>query len=177
MDMLQPVNKPDHPSLSFIQQLYETSFPLRERRDWNQVLSLLSNARMQLAVIEEAGRSIGFAIGWSISGWHFIEHLAIDPAQRGKQYGSRVMQQLIEHGQHHIILEVEPSHDDLARRRILFYERCGFHLVPFPYLQPPYRAGEEPVPMQLMSMPAITRVDELQNIAQAIKTTVYEPFY
>lgn len=175
--MLQEVHEKGHPALSFIQELYESSFPFRERREWQQVLSLLSQAPMRLLVAAEEGTYIGFVIGWHVGSWYFVEHLAIDPTQRGKQYGSRVMEQLIDYGRQRIILEVEPGEDETRQRRIRFYEKLGFHLVTFGYQQPPYRAGEEPVPMQLMSMPAITSASKLDAIAQVIKSTVYEPFY
>jgi ribosomal protein S18 acetylase RimI-like enzyme len=175
--MLQVINDQEHFSLSFVQQLYEATFPLHERREWKDVLRLLSHPPMQMILITDGGADIGFAIGWRIGHWYFLEHLAIDPAQRGKQYGSQVMQELIVYAEKNIILEVEPAHDELALRRIRFYERLGFQLAPFPYLQPPYRQGELPVRMELMSMPPIIRAEEMGEIAQAIKATVYEAFY
>lgn len=177
MHMLQRILEAEHPSLLFIQTLYEHSFPIRERREWQQLLSLLPNSSMQLNVVMDAGAYIGFVIGWTIGNWHFVEHFAIDPALRGKQYGSRVLQLLVEHAQRRLILEVEPAHDATAQRRIHFYERNGFLLAPLPYWQPPYRLGESPIPMQLMSMPAITSAHELADIASTIKATVYEAFY
>lgn len=132
---------------------------------------------MRLMVIVEENTYVGFAIIWNIGSWHFVEHLAIDPEQRGKQYGSQVMNEIIEYGQHRIILEVEPGADDIGKRRIRFYEKLGLQLVAFAYQQPPYRMGEEPLPMQLMSMPAITSASKLGAIAQVIKSTVYTPFY
>jgi len=175
--MLYEVREISHPALGFIQVLYESSFPFRERREWQQMLSLLSHESMRLMVVVEENTYVGFAIVWTIGSWHFVEHLAIDPEQRGKQYGSQVMNDIIEYGQHRIILEVEPGDDETAKRRIRFYEKLGLHPVAFTYQQPPYRLGEESLPMQLMSMPAITSASKLGAIAQVIKTTVYEAFY
>ncbi len=175
--MLYEVEETGHPALPFIQVLYESSFPFRERREWHQVLTLLSQESMRLMVVVEESTYVGFAIVWKIGSWHFVEHLAIDPEQRGKQYGSQVMNEIIDYAQHRIILEVEPGNDEIANRRIRFYEKLGLHLVPFAYQQPPYRLGEEPIPMQLMSMPAIESASKLGGIAQVIKATVYEAFY
>lgn len=175
--MLYEVRETEHPALPYVQELYEASFPFRERREWHQVLSLLSHEAMRLMVLVEESTYVGFVIVWRIGSWHFVEHLAIDPAQRGKQYGSQLMHEIIEYGQHRIILEVEPGDDETARRRIRFYEKLGLHLVAFAYQQPPYRLGELPLPMQLMSMPPITSASKPGGIAEVIKTTVYEAFY
>jgi GNAT superfamily N-acetyltransferase len=174
---LLPISQQQHAAIPFIQQLYEAAFPAPERRAWPQLLTMLPHPGMQLSVIQEAEVPIGFVIAWPLQSWQYIEHLAIDPGQRGRQYGSRLIQQLIEDATGNIILEVEPPHDEMAARRIEFYRRAGFHTIPFPYQQPPYRAGEAPLPMQLMSLLPVTDATEFEKMASAIKTGVYEAWY
>ena len=50
-----------------------------------------------------------------------------------------------------LLLEVELPEEELSRRRIGFYERCGFTLHPYEYLQPPYHAEGEPFPLRIMT--------------------------
>jgi hypothetical protein len=69
------------------------------------------------------------------------------------------------------VLEVEPPEDEIKKRRIAFYERCGFHLSKEEYYQPPYQEGGEPVRLMLMSYPEpITRHDE---VSAALYRDVY----
>jgi ribosomal protein S18 acetylase RimI-like enzyme len=174
---LVPVSMPQHPALPFIRSLYEAAFPVAEHRSWTQLLAMLPHHAMQLSVIQDAATPIGFVIAWSFEQWQYLEHLAIDPLQRGKQYGSRLLKQLIQEADGNILLEVEPPLNDLAQRRIQFYQRAGFHTLPFPYQQPPYRSGGPPLPMQLMSLLPLTDSKAVERMAQAIKTTVYEAWY
>lgn len=174
---LLPVLAPLDPALPFIQHLYETAFPERERRRWPQLLTMLQHSAMQLSIAAEAAIPIGFVIIWTLPQGQYIEHLAIDPRQRGRQYGSRLVQHLITQATGNIILEVEPPQDETARRRIAFYRRAGFHTLPFPYQQPPYRAGEPPLDMELMGLLPITGAADFETIAGAIKTTVYEAWH
>lgn len=174
--MLHHIDTTDHVALPFVQQLYEASFPLAERRDWQQVLRLIGHPPMKVQLIRDHSVDIGFAITWQIGSWQYLEHLAIDPSLRGKQYGSLVMQLVIESSLHRLVLEVEPPTDEISRKRIRFYERNGLILAPFDYTQPPYRKGGAPVPMHLMSMPAIGTREEMSIVANSIQETVYAPF-
>ena len=65
---------------------------------------------------------------------------------------------LLEEKNRPMVLEVEVPEDDLARRRIGFYERHGLVYNDYPYLQPPLRKGNELLPLRLMTKP--TAIDE-----------------
>ncbi|WP_127132661.1 GNAT family N-acetyltransferase [Pseudoflavitalea rhizosphaerae] len=174
---LHVITRPEHPRLPFIRSLYESTFPVEERRDWHQFLQLLQEPAMQLSVILDEGASIGFVTGWKLNSWYYVEHLAIDPSQRGKKYGQKVMQSVLAAGHGRVILEVERAHDKISQRRIGFYERLGFIIVDIDYHQPPYRKGEAALPMLLMSNPAITDEMEAKAIAGNIRASVYERYY
>ena len=49
-----------------------------------------------------------------------------------------------------IILEAEPPTDNIAIRRIGFYERNGFMLYGYDYYQPPYAADRQGIALRLM---------------------------
>lgn len=47
---LHVITRQEHPQLFFIRSLYESTFPVEERRDWHQLLQLLQEPAMQLSV-------------------------------------------------------------------------------------------------------------------------------
>ena len=174
---LRSVKLADDPAMPFISQLYETTFPLAERRLWDQFVRLLEDPAMQLALVEDEGQPIGFVIWWKLDAWHYVEHIAVDPALRGRQYGGKVMKHLIEVSARRLALECEQEHDEDSGRRIKFYERLDFSIMPVDYVQPPYRKGEGTVPMILMSIPLVENPEDAKRIAEKIRYTVYERFY
>ncbi len=173
---LLKITDPQHSLLPFVRDLYESAFPFHERRYWQSVIHSLTCNDMQLFVLEDSG-PVGFVIVWLIEGFCYIEHFAISPSERGKQYGSKVMDELLSRFNQKIILEVEPEHDEDSKRRISFYQKKGLQPIPYAYMQPPYRKGEEQHSMQLMSIPAITDRNQFIELAALIKITVYEQFY
>lgn len=174
--MLVQIRSQADASMLFIQQLYESSFPWHERREWAQVIRLLAHPTMQLLLIRDGLLEVGFAIRWRVGAALYLEHFAVDPSLRGRQYGSRVLQELLLAAPGQLILEVEPPTDEMSERRIAFYERHGLVLAPYSYHQPPYRREEPPVPMRLMSRPAFASETDMAQIARNISQTVYEPF-
>lgn len=174
---LHTISSTDHPQLHFIRDLYESTFPVQERRDWHQLLQLLGEPAMQLSVVMVDQQAVGFVVAWRLGSWYYVEHLAIDPLQRGKKYGGKVMEAVLEAGRGRVILEVERVHDANSQRRISFYERLGYTVVGIDYHQPPYRKGEATLPMHLMSRPAITVETEARTIAGKIRASVYEPYH
>lgn len=72
-----------------------------------------------------------------------------------------------------IVLEVEPPEGSLAKKRIRFYKRMGFHLNGYHYVQPPYRLGEHPVPLKLMSYPKPIHPNQIKTVTKRIYRHVY----
>jgi ribosomal protein S18 acetylase RimI-like enzyme len=174
------INTTFHKCLPFVQHLYETTFALHERRDWQQMLALLSEPAMHLGLIAGQAmleQSVGFVMWWELNGWLYVEHMAIEPALRSKGYGKQVITYLTQLSANMLVLEVDLPDSDYAKRRIGFYERLGLVVCPITYVQPPYRKGEAPTPMLLMSMPAIKEVAEFNFITGLIRDQVYERYY
>lgn len=174
---LHVITRPEHPQLPFIQHLYESTFPVEERRHWHQFLQLLQEPAMQLSIVMHEDEPVGFVIGWKLGHWYYVEHLAIDPEHRGKKFGEKVMQSIPDAGHSHVILEVERVHDNDSQRRIGFYERLGYSIVNIDYIQPPYRKGEATLPMMLMSNPRIEDEIEAKALAGNIRASVYERYH
>ena len=163
-----------HPALNKIKIIYEEAFPLRERRDFQQLVKLTSINYMRLIAIEDSSTFLGFFIQWEFEKFNYIEHIAIDPLQRGKNYGSTIMKQIIDSNQKTLLLEVEPGEDEISKRRILFYERLGMKLCSFDYKQPPYRKNENSFPMLIMSYSNGLSKELFEDYTSIIKAEVYE---
>lgn len=130
--------------------LYNESFPLYERRPWQEQLALLRNGKLQLYQLSINNALAGCLFAWQLSSCYFIEHFAIVPAFRGAGIGSGAMQLAIQRFSS-IALEVEPpSQSADATRRMAFYTRLGFRVFEESYHQPPYAAGYPSLPMCLM---------------------------
>jgi GNAT superfamily N-acetyltransferase len=165
------------PFFPFVRSLYETAFPPYERRNWEQLVSMLPLPNMQVIVAKQMDDYIGFAIYWQIENWYFLEHLAVHPSQEGKGLGSQMMQWLLQQSNRQLLLETELPTNEESRRRVRFYEKLGLQIAPFIYQQPPYRRGETTPAMHIMSLPAIEDDRLFQHLTNIIRQQVFEAFY
>lgn len=65
----------------------------------------------------------GFAAVWEFDKFAFVEHLAVEPSNRNKGIGARILEMLHCSIGKKLCLEVEPSKDEMSVRRIAFYKR------------------------------------------------------
>lgn len=132
-------------------ELYLLAFPPEERRQWEQIVA--HDAPMQLLGVFDDDNQVGFITVWQLDGFAYVEHFAIDQSCRGKGVGAKAIDALIHLLNVPVVLEVEPRNhpDPMALRRIAFYERCGFTVLDYPYVQPPYGEGLPEVPLLLMT--------------------------
>jgi hypothetical protein len=68
---------------------------------------------------------------------------------------------------------VEMPEEEMAQRRINFYKRQGFVLWEKPYLQPPYRPGDDYLPMLLMAHGNLERERDFETVKNSIYREVY----
>ena len=101
------------------------------------------------------------------------EHFAIDPAQRNGGYGKSVLNHLCQLLKHPIVLEVEIPEEEMAKRRINFYQRQGFSLWEKPYQQPPYKTGDNYLPMLIMAYGDIECGKDFDSVKEHIYREVY----
>lgn len=135
-----------------METLMNTAFPLQERRDIElQQKNIDQNPKFHNLLITDNQKPIGLLTYWNFTDFIYIEHFAIDACLRNKGYGKQVLSTLKERVNLPIILEVEKPTNELALRRIAFYQHQGFVLQDFPYQQPPYRIGDTWFPMRLMT--------------------------
>lgn len=159
----------------FAKQLYEGAFPSDERRDFALLKTLTTERNFTFFILKDETQSnIGILSLWHFETFDYIEHFAISPALRGGGFGASVLEKLTRETSNPIVLEVELPTTDLARRRIAFYERCGFRLLPFDYVQPPYDLTKSSLPMHVMaSSDAFSNEETFRSMVRHLHSAVY----
>ncbi len=156
-------------------QLYEEAFPIEERRDTSEwLLQTEQNPLFNILCIKQDYTFQGILCYWTFELFHYIEHFAISPQQRGNGIGSAALDLFTTtRTQYPIVLEVEPDVNDTTNRRILFYKKHRFHIINHPYLQPPYHEGDTFFPLNIMCNEANFANHNFDNIVKTIHQQVY----
>lgn len=162
------------PEMNVVKQIYESSFPADERRDYDALLQLIES---EPAFVVEAiccdDNVVGLITSWSFDEWRYIEHFAIDVTMRGKGVGETTLVRFLSSDLRPVVLEVEPPIDDVTRRRVGFYERLGFVLhAAYRYIQPPYDCDKNAVELCLMTYGAADTCN-LDEVTQLLHSRVY----
>ena len=87
--------------------------------------------------------------------------------------GKRTLEYLCNYLKHPIVLEVERPVEEMAKRRICFYQRQGFTLWKKDYYQPPYKPGDDFLPMYLMVHGELDCEKDFETIKRRIHKEVY----
>lgn len=165
------LHTPAAAQLPALEALYTASFPPEERRPWPQVAAG-GAAPCLLCISAEGAGEAGLVSLWRFPLFTYIEHLCTQPSLRGSGIGAAVLEALKAEGRP-LLLEVEHPQGEagIEQRRINFYTRCGFRLLDYPYIQPPYAPGLPEVPLLLMCTdPAI----DAAQAARTLRTQVYK---
>lgn len=157
-------------------KLYLTAFPEAERRDLNQLYTMLeSENRMKFEIITLGQKFCGFCIYWVFDEFCYIEHLAIENIHRGKGLGSEYLRRLICNNNKCFLLEVEPVEDSVNRKRVDFYEKLDFKVMKKDYIQEEYRKQGMRVNLWIMSNGKLTQ-EETERHIETIRHEVYINF-
>lgn len=155
--------------------IMEASFPVSEIRTFGGQRALLADPHYHLFTEQDAeGRVLAFVAAWEFPELRFVEHIAVNPEVRSGGIGGRLMNAYLERSDTAVLLEVEPPEGKLAQRRIGFYERLGFHLNPFSYVQPPLREGQEDLPLRIMTYPRPVTEQEFRHFRDILYKEVYQ---
>lgn len=155
--------------------LMKASFPESERRTYAGQKELLADPHYRLITETNSNNQlIAFMAAWEFPLFRFVEHIAVDPATRGSGIGGKIMGAYIRESLKPILLEVEYPDTNLAQKRISFYERLGFRLNPFEYVQPPLQKGQTYLPLKIMSYPQIFTEEEYALHLEILYTNVYK---
>jgi predicted GNAT superfamily acetyltransferase len=164
----------ESPHQSFAQTLYTSAFEADERREFSQIFTLTTRNDFRFYVLEDSQSPIAILALWNFETFCYIEHFAVDNNLRNGGRGTTIIQDIISKSQNPIVLEVELPMTPMAQRRIRFYERLGFVLLPFDYFQPPYSPDKKPVAMHIMTTD--TTPFNHQRF-ETIKQTLYNKVY
>ena len=150
---LRPL-KADSKEIEQALKLYVEAFPLCERRDNDKWLACLCDKDKPFVLfgIMCDNTFIGILSCWEFSDFVYVEHFAVNSNARGNGIGAKAMSALKAHyGSTPLVLEVEMPTEEIAIRRIGFYQRQGFCLNDKNYMQPPYRESESWFNLKLMT--------------------------
>ena len=157
-----------------VYSIMEQSFPPDEIRPYDEQKTLLSNEFYKVYTLVDGGRICTVAATWQFDGVLFIEHLATDPELRGRNMGAQMLGFLTGNEKRIVCLEVEPPESELTRRRIAFYERQGFRLNKYSYVQPSISLGRLPVPLMIMTHSKGIAECEFESIKSILYKEVYK---
>lgn len=155
-------------------RIMDESFPDNEMRSYHDQKKLLQNKRYQIyKEYDKTGDLIGFLAYWVLDNCVFFEHLAVQEQYRSHGLGKKILLKNLENIDVPVFLEVELPKNDMAKRRISFYERLGFKLNDFFYEQPSLRENEKPQQLLIMSYPEAFLEDAFEKFKKEIYTNVY----
>lgn len=155
--------------------IMEASFPVSEMRTYSGQKSLLDHPNYHIYTeLDAEGRTLAFLAAWEFPELRFVEHIAVNPEIRGGGIGKKLMNAYISRSDKPVLLEVEPPEGTLEQRRIGFYERLGFQLNPFSYVQPPLREGQADLPLMIMTYPQAVTRQEFERFRAILYTEVYQ---
>lgn len=159
---------------NYIEQLLIASFPVEEYRDLN-ILKEYTDTRTNFYcnIILDDQVPVGLLTYWDLGNFYYIEHFAIDPDQRNSGYGRKLLNLLTGILKRPIVLEVEHPTEEMAQRRINFYQRQGYILWEKEYFQPPYRVGYDNLPMYLMVNGNLNAEKDFETVKSKIHHEVY----
>lgn len=174
MIRFQRITTADTDLYAYMEQLMTASFPSDEYRALDEMKRYTdTKPYFYNNIIFHDKTPIGLITYWDFGQFYYVEHFAIDPSQRNGGHGKNVLNHLCQLLNRPIVLEVEAPEEEMAKRRINFYKRHGFTLWENPYLQPPYKPGDNYLPMLLMAHGEL----ECERDFNSIKDKLYKEVY
>ena len=159
--------------LEQIKDLYINSFPAHERREFYELVNQLSKPNFRIFRVAHISVIVGFISVWDFIDFTFVEHFAVSPKHRGLGLGTQVMNTLIGREEKPIVLEVEPPIDELSAKRVKFYSKFGFVILPQVYIQPSYSSNKPAVEMRLMPNYLAASAEWINQCINTITCNVY----
>lgn len=171
MVQLVRVSASNQHDIALISELYDISFPDHEKRSIRGRESLLPLEQFYLYKIVDNNQFVGFIGGWLIETFFYIEHFAIAQHIRGAGYGQKSLSALCQLYPR-IVLEIDPLVDEVARKRLHFYEKNGFIKNDYSHHHPSYNDKYTPHKLEILSLHSPFTQDEYQTFNQFLVNTV-----
>ena len=153
--------------------IMEDSFPSDELRTYEGQKALLNRDCYRILIHEINGQIAAFFALWDLEHCIFMEHFAVDSAFRNRGLGGILLKELLPTLEKPLVIEVEHPTTPIAKSRIGFYERHGFVLNPYDYVQSALSQGKNPLPLLIMSYPTAITPAQFADFETAAKTIVY----
>lgn len=159
-----------------IYALMERSFPPEEVRSYENAVKILSDPKYRILISKsEAGEILGFIAEWDLGSTIFLEHFAVDQTLQGEGIGSGMMAAYLSQATKPVRLEVEDEKTAINERRIVFYQRLGFHLSEYGYHQPVMRGDtSKAISLRIMSYPEPLTEASFQNFKHQVFIQIYK---
>jgi len=155
-------------------QIMEEAFPPCERRTKEGQRALFSIPQYEVYGWFQDQTLVAFLDAWDLGEIRFGEHLATGSSLRNKGIGKSLFQEYERLSPKPLVFEVELPDNDLARRRIAFYERLGYYCYDdVPYYQGSLNGEEEPLPLYLMMNRKDCNAEDINRIIDLIYAYVY----
>lgn len=159
-------------SASGLWQLYQEAFPREERRSWHQQCRAMALEESFCCLeMREADVVVGLIFCWEMGGAVFVEHFAVKAELRGRGLGRRMLEYLQNCGRP-LVLEAELPLDEVAVRRLRFYQNAGFTILPVEHVQLPFHKDTPAVAMHLLSWPAPLGYEALKALELFLRERV-----
>lgn len=173
MKKLQMINLDEFSSFF---EIMEKSFPSIERRTYEDQLALLEDQYYKIIGLKDSNNKVrAFIAIWNFEDFNFIEHFAVDDTLRSQGIGTYILNECIKSmGDKPVLLEVELPEDDISKRRINFYKRCGFSFNSYAYMQPSLQKGYPLLPLRIMSYPENLNETDFYKFKDVLYKKVYK---
>lgn len=158
-------------------KIIEESFPISEYRPLAIAEKLHEDKIIKMLGYYEDDLK-GVVLIWEHKDYVFLENFAVARNARGDGVGSTILQAISElYKDTTIILEVEKPYDELSQRRIHFYERNGFILSDFGYMQPVINEEKNGIELLWMGYQKTFSKDEFEELKDSVMNYVYHKKY
>jgi GNAT superfamily N-acetyltransferase len=152
----------DHEFFNQAFELYQSAFPLLERRDKEEQERIFAKPDYHYDIILQNDQFIGIMLYWETENFIFLEHFSTLEHLRGKGYGSSALSLLKQKGKP-VLLEIEPPISRLTQRRYQFYCRNGFILNPHFHIQAKFRVNDDDLQLKILSYPNVLSQEDYQS--------------
>mgnify|MGYP000849410943 FL=1 len=156
-----------------VYKIMDESFPSDERRSYDGQKKLFEEDEYRIFARYDGEDVTAFIALWDFEDFAYIEHFAVSEKCRNGGIGAKMLAEILKIFNKTVCLEVEPPENEIAQRRIKFYERNGFFLNNFEYLQPSLGDGKGEIPLLVMT--SGKNADE--RGFEKIRNVLYEKVY
>ncbi len=151
-------------------EIYTDAFNIPEQRRLNDHINALADDRFcpYTYIDKDTNEILGLFFTWEFKNFSYLEYFAVNNNLRNKGIGTKILkEQVNDHKNKPLILEITPVCDEISKRRLDFYKRNGFFESEFLFLHLPYRKNTQQSKLQLLSNIHIKK-DLFNNFEQNI---------